>query len=92
MQFRVIGDGSFERFQVLVAKLVGDGKHAPLDLFHLGEPDLMNFFGREIGGGALFYEKGVVGLAVGKGRNPGFGAPLRDVLIADERGEAGVSG
>jgi len=77
VQLRVTGDGSFERFQIFVAKLVGDGKHAPFDLFHLSEPDLMNFLGREIGGGVLFYEKSVVSLAVGKRPDAGFGAALR---------------
>src|SRR6267378_4653329 len=52
----------------------------------------MNFLGREIGGGVLFYEKSVVSLAVGKRPDAGFGAALRDILITDERGEAGVSG
>jgi hypothetical protein len=61
-----------------------DGKHLCLIAFDLVETDLVDLCGRLIQGGGLADAEGVVGFAVGQGRDAGVGAAVRNIGDSEE--------
>lgn len=92
VKFGISGDGGVERFEIAKSEFGGDGLHAGFDFFDLGKPELVDFIGSEIGGGAVFDAEGVVGVAIGEGPDAGFAAAVRSIILTDKFGEMSVSG
>ena len=85
VEFGIGVDGCFETLHVFVAELVHHGEHVCFDFFHLVQAELMNFFGRQIGGGAFFHAEGIPCGAVGEGPCSGLGSALRCVVVVGRR-------
>ena len=79
-----------EALQILVAELIHDRQHAAFDFFHLLQPELMDLFGCQIGGRALFHAEGIRRRAIGKRPGAGFGSALGRILVPNKRGELDV--
>ncbi len=74
------------------AQLVHDGQHLSLVAGDFVEADLVDLRGGFIQRGGLADAEGVVGSAVGQGRDAGIGAAVGDVGYGEELGESLVGG
>ena len=79
VQFGIGGDGSAQGGEILKAELLRDDQHLGFVALDLVEPELVDGSGREVGGGALADEEGVVLVSVGQGPEAGIGAAGGDV-------------
>ena len=70
--------------EIAIAKLMDDLQHPRFNFFDLGQANLMNFFRREIGGGALLYRESVAFGPVRQRPQARVGPPFRGVFLAYE--------
>ena len=59
--------------------------------FYLVDADLVNLIRRQVGSGALLYQKAVIGLAIGQSPYAGIVAAAGDVLRLEKFAEANIS-
>ena len=59
VDFGICRERGAKTLQVLVAELIDDFQHACFDFLHLSETDLVNFFRRKLGGGALLHQESI---------------------------------
>ena len=92
VQFGIGRNGSAQGREILKAELLRDDQHLGFVALHLVEPQLVDGCRREIGGGALADEEGVVLVSVGEGPKTGIGPACRDVRRREKASELRVGG
>ena len=89
-QLGVVGGGALQRLYVRKSQLMGNRQQLLLVLLYLVEADLVNLFRRQVGGGALLYQKAVVGFAIRQSPYAWIVAAAGDVLRLQKFAEAKV--
>jgi hypothetical protein len=91
VDFGVGRKGGGKAFKIAIAELMDDLHHASFNFLDLGQANLMNFFRREAGGGALLHRECIAFGSVRQRPQAGIGPPFRGVLLTHESCKCDVS-
>ena len=91
IQLGIFGGGRFQRLNVRKSQLLRDGQKLLLVLLDLIDADLVNLLRRQIGGGALLYQKAIISFAIRQRPYAWIVAAIGNVLSLQKLAEAEVS-
>src|SRR6187402_666986 len=92
VQLGIRFDGGVEGFEIVETHLLRDDEHGGLVTLYFFQADLVNLVGGLVGRCALPDTEGVIGVAIGYGRDAGFSAALGNVLSREELREVLIAG